>query len=60
MYVSLYLLFKLFQSLSFPSQTFFNFYFITLQNLLAGDWLYVQFYVWECKKFKMSWHLLIS
>lgn len=39
MYISLYLLLNLFQSLSLPSQTFFIFNFTTHQNFLAGDWL---------------------
>lgn len=39
MYIPLYLLFKLFQFLSLPSQTFFIFNFTTHQNFLAGDWL---------------------
>lgn len=60
MYISLYLLLKLFQSLSLPSHIFFIFNFTTLQNLLEGDWLSAQFYVWECKKFKVFQYLLVS
>lgn len=60
MYISLYLLLKLFQSSSLPSQTFFIFYFTTLQNLLAGDWLYAQFYMWEILNYMNETNLIHS